>query len=93
MQSSGYSPQGEALDIHAARPEEHRALYEAFAGIVARGEGFPQDPAGAAPRAEPDIDDPAAEQIAIDRQLIDPGRPAGRAGGFQADDEMALHAC
>ena len=45
MQSSGYSPQGEALDIHAARPEEHRALYEAFAGIVARGEGFPQDPA------------------------------------------------
>lgn len=45
MRSSGNSAHGEALDIHAARPEEHRDLYEAFAEIVARGEGFPQDPA------------------------------------------------
>jgi GNAT superfamily N-acetyltransferase len=45
MRSSGYSALGEALDIHAARPEEHQDLYEAFAEIVARGEGFPQDPA------------------------------------------------
>jgi ribosomal protein S18 acetylase RimI-like enzyme len=44
MPSSGYSVQCEALDIHAARRDEHRALYEAFAEIVARGEGFPHDP-------------------------------------------------
>jgi GNAT superfamily N-acetyltransferase len=47
MRSSGDSAQGKALDIHAARPEEHRDLYEAFAEIVVRGEGFPQDPAAA----------------------------------------------
>jgi ribosomal protein S18 acetylase RimI-like enzyme len=35
----------EALDIHEARPEEHLELYQTFADIVARGEGFPQDPA------------------------------------------------
>jgi GNAT superfamily N-acetyltransferase len=44
MRSSGTSKQWEALDIHPARPEEHRGLYEAFAEIVARGEGFPHDP-------------------------------------------------
>jgi ribosomal protein S18 acetylase RimI-like enzyme len=44
MPSSGYSAQWEALDIHAARREEHPALYEAFAEIVAMGEGFPHDP-------------------------------------------------
>jgi ribosomal protein S18 acetylase RimI-like enzyme len=33
-----------ALDIHEARPEEYGDLYRAFAEIVAKGEGFPQDP-------------------------------------------------
>jgi GNAT superfamily N-acetyltransferase len=36
--------QWEALDIHAARPDEYGDLYRAFAEIVAMGEGFPQDP-------------------------------------------------
>jgi GNAT superfamily N-acetyltransferase len=33
-----------ALDIHEARADEHPSLYEAFADIVASGDGFPQEP-------------------------------------------------
>lgn len=33
------------LEIRPIRPDEHGELYEAFAEVVASGEGFPHDPA------------------------------------------------
>jgi len=48
------TPAGLVLDVAEAGPGDHDELYEAFAGVVAAGEGYPQAPG---PLAEAEFDD------------------------------------